>query len=235
MASETMRLGMPLLQAAQAQKHVTVNEALMRLDGAVNLVLQSTDATSPPGAVIDGQCWGVPDGALGGWSGQGGKIAIGSNGGWIFVPATAGMRAFILDRGVEAVHGGAAWVYGALSLGRLGSGLLTNMIEADVTLGDGASFDTGVAIPANVMVIGATAKVLTTLTGTLNTWSLGTGGATDRFGNGLGKSVGSYARGLLGAPMTYYSAANLIMTASGGNFTGGEVRLAVHWLELHIP
>ena len=33
----TARLGLPLLQPAQAQKHVTVNEALMRLDGLVNL------------------------------------------------------------------------------------------------------------------------------------------------------------------------------------------------------
>ena len=53
--SDTTRLGLPLLQPAQAQKHVTVNEALMRLDGTVNLVLQSTVATSPPGAVIDGR------------------------------------------------------------------------------------------------------------------------------------------------------------------------------------
>ena len=33
MTNEPMRLQLPLLQPAQAQKHVTVNEALMRLDG----------------------------------------------------------------------------------------------------------------------------------------------------------------------------------------------------------
>ena len=61
--NETMRLGMPLLLPAQAQKHVTVNEALMRLDGQVNLVLQSVSTTTPPETVIDGACWAVPSGA----------------------------------------------------------------------------------------------------------------------------------------------------------------------------
>lgn len=235
MASETTRLGMPLLQAAQAQKHVTVNEALMRLDGSVNLVLQSASTTTPPTTVLDGQCWSVPVAATDAWAGQAGMIAIGSNGGWIFLPAKLGMRAFIADRGVTAVHNGAVWVEGVLSLGRLGSGLITGMIEADVTVGTGGTFDTGVTIPANTMVIGATAKVLTALTGTLASWALGTTGAIDRFGKGLGKSAGSYARGILGSPMTYYSATNLIMTGAGGNFAGGKVRLAVHWLELRIP
>ena len=42
MSDDTAKLGLPLLAPAQAQKHVTVNEALMRLDGMVDLVLQST-------------------------------------------------------------------------------------------------------------------------------------------------------------------------------------------------
>ncbi|MBC9245569.1 DUF2793 domain-containing protein [Paracoccus sp. 11-3] len=235
MASETTRLGLSLLQAAQAQKHITVNEALMRLDGVVNLVLQSVSNTAPPATVTDGQCWGVPAGAAGAWSGKTGTIAVGSNGGWIFVPAMLGMRGFIVDRGVEAVHDGAVWVEGVLSLGRLGSALTTGMVEADVNVTAGGNMDTGVTIPANAMVIGATAKVLNNLTGTLSSWALGTTGAIDRFGKGLGKSAGSYARGMLGSPMTYYASANLIMTGVGGNFSGGKVRLAVHWLELRVP
>ena len=72
MPSETARLQMALLQPAQAQKHVTVNEALMRLDGMVNLVLQSVSTQTPPATVLDGQCWGVPaapTGAVGGADG----------------------------------------------------------------------------------------------------------------------------------------------------------------------
>lgn len=235
MATETLRLGMPLLQSAQAQKHVTVNEALMRLDGLVNLVLQSVVAVAPPAVVTDGQCWGVPASATGVWAGQGGKIAVGSNGGWVFVPPARGMRAYVADRGVAAIHDGAAWVLGALTLGTFGAGMVAGLTEAEVTVGTGTSVNTGVAIPAGAMVVGVSARVTAALTGTSTTWQLGTTGALNRFGQGLGKGLGSYASGLLSAPMTYYNAANLLMTGEGGNLTGGKVRLAVHWLELRLP
>lgn len=233
--NETTRLAMPLLQPAQAQKHVTVNEALMRLDGLVNLVLQSVSTQQPPATVVDGQCWGVPGGATGDWSTQTGRIAIGSNGGWVFVSASAGMQAFIVDRGTDAVHDGAGWVHGAVTLGTLGSALTAGIAEAEVTVTAGSSFDTGVAIPASAMVIGAAARVTQALTGSLTSWRLGTPGAESRFGQGLGKSKNSWARGMLGAPMTYYQSETLRMTAEGGNFSGGRVSVAVHWLALRLP
>lgn len=233
--NDTKRLGMPLLQPAQAQKHVTVNEALMRLDGLVNLVLQSHSAAVPPAQVIDGQCWGVPVDASGAWAGQAGRIAIGSNGGWVFVPPQAGMRAQILDLGVEAVHDGRDWVPGALSVGAFGSALMAGMAEAEVTVTAGDTLDTGIVIPAGVMVIGAAARVTEAITGSLTTWKLGNAGAEDRFGSGLGIGQGSWARGLLGSPMSFYSPENIVMTADGGQFQGGTVRIAVHWLELRIP
>lgn len=233
--NETARLGMALLQPAQAQKHVTVNEALMRLDGLVNPVLESAATATPPAVVIDGQCWGVPVGAGGAWAGEAGRIAIGSNGGWVFAAPRAGMRAFVRDRGVEAVHDGSGWAMGALTLGAFGSALAAGFAEAEVEVGVGASFDTGVAIPSHAMVIGAVARVVQDLGGTLATWRLGHAGATDRFGQGLGKAAGSWARGMLGAPTAYYAPETLLMTAEGGAFAGGRVRLSVHWLELRLP
>ena len=233
--SNTQRFGMPLVQSAQAQKHVTVNESLMRLDGLVNLVLQSVTTTQPPAAVIDGQCWGVPGGASGTWSGEAGRIAIGSNGGWVFVTPTAGMSAFVADQGTQAFHSGTQWIVGAASMGRQGSGMIIGMAEKEVQLSSGASFDTGVTIPANAMVIGAVAKVSVALTGTVTTWKLGTAGAENRFGQGIGKAKNSWARGMLGSPMTYYQNANLMMTAESGQFTGGKVKLAVHWWEVRLP
>lgn len=235
MSSETTRLQMALLAPAQAQKHVTVNEALMRLDGMVNLVLQSVSTAVPPLAVLDGQCWGLPASSEGSWAGQGGRIAVGANGGWIFLPPTPGLRAFVADRGQQAIHDGTDWAVGALSLGLGGSGLMTGLAEGEVTLGTGSSAISDVIIPAGAMVIGATARVAATLTGPLTGWRLGTTGATNRFGQGLGKPEGSWARGLLGSPMAYYQPAPLIVTSEGGNFTGGRIRLAVHWLEMRLP
>lgn len=235
MTNETTRFQLPLLQPAQAQKHVTVNEALMRLDGLTNAVLESTSVLTPPEAVIDGQCWAVPQGATGPWAGQTGRIAVGANGGWVFMAPSRGMRAFVADQGAEAIFDGQGWFVGGATFGRLGSGLAVRMSEKEVTVGAGASFDTGLVIPAGAMVIGAAARVVQPLTGSLQTWRLGTADSNNRFGQGLGKGVGSWARGMLGAPMTYYSSANLLMTGEGGSFTGGKVRLAVHWMELRLP
>ncbi|QBX34412.1 DUF2793 domain-containing protein [Paracoccus liaowanqingii] len=235
MSGETMRLQMPLLAPAQAQKHVTVNEALMRLDGMVNLVLQSVSVAVPPEAVLDGQCWGVPISGQGAWSGQGGRIAVGSNGGWVFLPPAPGMRAFVADHGLQAIHDGTDWAVGALSLGAGGSGLMAGMAEGEATLGGGTSVATDVFIPAGALVIGAVGRVASGLTGTLTGWRLGTTGALNRFGQGLGKQEGSWARGLLGSPMAYYQTEPLIVTAEGGTMTGGRIRLAVHWLEMRLP
>lgn len=230
---ETMRLEMPLLKPAQAQKHVTMNEALMRLDGMVNLVLQSVTVTTPP-EVIEGQCWAVPKGASGRWAGHERQIAIGSNGGWVFVPALVGMRGFVADRGLSAMFSGSDWIVGAVTMGAFGAGLQAGIVEEEVTVGNGVRFDTGVIIPEHAMVIGVTARVVQALTGTVKTWRLGSSGAEDRFGSGLGVGKGSWGRGTLGAPFTYYSPTPLIMTAEGGSFTGGRVRLAVHWLEIRV-
>ena len=235
MSNETMRLGMPLLMPAQAQKHVTVNEALARLDGQVNLVLESVSTPTPPQVAIDGSCWAVPQGAQGDWAGQAGRIAIGANGGWVFQQPVAGMRAFVADRGLSAIHDGARWVIGALSLGGRGAGLSAGLAETRFELGSGASLDTGLLIPAGAMVLGATARVTQTFGGDLDSWRLGTEGADNRFGQGLGRAEGSWARGMLGVPMTYYDPATLIMTAEGGTFSGGRVSLAVHWFEQRIP
>src|SRR5690606_37097153 len=112
----TGRHALPLLQPAQAQKHVTVNESLLRLDGLVNLVLQGTARVQSP-AVVEGECWGVGAGATGAWEGQAGRIAIGANGGWVFATPQRGQRAFLLDRGAEAVWDGQEWRGGALTLG----------------------------------------------------------------------------------------------------------------------
>ena len=56
---------------AQAQKHVTVNEALARLDAAAQLRVVSFAETTPPPSAVDGAGYAVPAGASGAWAGQG--------------------------------------------------------------------------------------------------------------------------------------------------------------------
>ena len=59
---DTTHLKLPYLAAAQAQKHVTHNEALRLLDGLVQLSVLDRDLTAPPGSPVDGDRYVVASG-----------------------------------------------------------------------------------------------------------------------------------------------------------------------------
>jgi hypothetical protein len=233
--SNTTQLGLPLVQPAQAQKHVTVNEAFARLDGLVQLVIVSRSVTLPPAAVLGGVCYAVPVGAVNEWSGQDGRLAVGSNGGWEFVDPKRGWRSVILDEGEAAIHDGSDWRGGMATLSPNNAGLALKVSEIDHTIGSGPVSTTAVIIPANAVVIGVTARVLTSITGTLTGWALGNPGASGRYGSGLGLTAGSWARGVLGQPTTFYLPEAMQLDAEGADFAGGSVRIAVHFMELTLP
>lgn len=231
----TQQLGLPLLQAAQAQKHVTVNEALARLDGLALLTLQSLSLATPPLVVPDGLAWSVPVGAVNAWSGQDGKLAIGRNGGWDFVAPRRGWRAFVLDEGGAAAFDGALWRVGLATLSPKNAGMGLRVVQVDHAVAAGLVSVTAAIIPANAVVVGVTARVVSALTGSLTAWSLGNPGAVGRYGSGLGLGQGAYARGVLGQPTAFYTPTPLQLDAVGGDFAGGTVRLAVHLIELALP
>lgn len=233
--TDTAQLGLPLLQPAQAQKHVTVNAAFARLDGLAQLSLVSRSGTIPPVAVVDGSTYGVPVGAVNEWAGQDGKVAIATNGGWDFATPRRGWRALILDEGALAIFDGAIWREGMTTLSPSNAGLSFHVAELDQTVTAGAVSTTSAMIPANTVVIGATARVLVDITGTLTSWSLGNPGAVGRYGTGLGLSVGAWARGMLAQPTAFYAPEPLQLDAVGGTFTGGTVRIAVHYMALALP
>lgn len=233
--TETALLGLPLLDAAQAQKHVTVNEALARLDGLVLLSLQSQTVTTPPSVISDGVAYSVPSGAVNGWSGQDGKLAVGRNGGWDFIAPRRGWRALIQDEGMQAIHDGVQWRSGQVTLSSNNAGLAVKVAQIDHVLGAGALSTTANLIPSNAVVIGATARVTAAITGTLTSWQLGNPGAVGRYGSGLGLGAGSYARGVLAQPTAFYTPTAFQLDATGGDFAGGTIRIAVHYLELTLP
>jgi hypothetical protein len=232
---ETVQFGLPLVQAAQAQKHVTVNEALARLDALAQITLESRSVTVPPAVSDEGRAWAVPGGAVNAWAGQGGRIAIFANGGWVFVPVRVGWRGWIVDEHLGATFDGDAWRAGALAIGETGAAAMFRVVEFEHAVGVGATSQTLVEVPANVMLFAVTARVTEDITGTATSWQLGAPGSADRFGSGLGLGFGSFARGLLGSPMAYYAAEPLLLTAQGGSFAGGRVRLALHYFEASLP
>ena len=233
--TETSQLGLPILQPSQAQKHVSVNEALARLDGLVQMGLQSRSQLNPPLSAEDGATYAVPGGGTNAWSGNAGRVAIYSNGGWVFVQPKRGWRAYVQDESVWVVHDGTIWRSDVLALSPNGATTLLKIREFDHTVGVGATSGTATEIPASAMVIGVTGRVIDAITGTATSWQLGTADGLDRFGSGLGIAHGSYLRGILSAPMTYWASSPLILSAVGGDFAGGTVRLAIHYLEIGIP
>jgi len=233
--SETARLLLPLIDASQAQKHVTANEAFQRLDAFTQLVLVSTSETVPPVSAEDGTCYAVPAAATNAWFGQDGKIAIYLNGGWDFVAPLAGWRAWVADSGEEQVFDGADWTSGLRAVSPNGSAFLHGVAEVDHVLGAGSTSDTGLIIPANSVVYGVAGRVTAAITGALATWQLGVAGSPDRYGSGLGIGAGSYALGLTTSPLTYYADTALQLTATGGDFAAGTVRLAVHYAQITLP
>ena len=107
--SETALLSLPLLAAEQAQKHVTHNEALGRLDAIVQLSVKDRDRTAPPGGEADGDRYIVAAAATGAWAGHEDEVAAWQDGAWAFYPPHEGWRAWIEDEDVLAVFDGAAW------------------------------------------------------------------------------------------------------------------------------
>jgi hypothetical protein len=232
--SETDRLGLPLVQAAQAQKHVTVNTGLRRLDGLVQLTLQSTGAPVPP--VLAAGAWAVPDGAVNAWEGRSGMIAIAANGGWEFVTPEPGWRAWIVDEGEMAIFDGITWLPGQLTLAASGAGIALKTLEIDHGVSAGNTSVTTTFIPAQTVVFGITGRVLTGIGAGGVSFALGVGPESpDRYGSGYGVGQGAWIRGLTGTPVTYYTDTALTLSATGGAFTAGVVRLAAHGAQLALP
>lgn len=103
-------LSLPYLAPSQAQKHVTHNEALRRLDALVQLVVQSFDATQPPAAPQDGELHALGVGAVSAWAGQDGKLAWFTDNAWVFIAPSEGWRAWDAQAGQLRVHSAGSWL-----------------------------------------------------------------------------------------------------------------------------
>ncbi|PRY26224.1 uncharacterized protein DUF2793 [Aliiruegeria haliotis] len=233
--AETASLNLPLLQPSQAQKHVTVNEALVRLDGLAQLRLESRSVSSPPGGASDGQCYAVPDGAGGAWAGHDGEIAIYSNGGWTYARPQTGWEGWLVDEGRRGIFVDGRWASDVLatSQGAAHSSFRVATTEHEITT-SGAQ-DVELPVPADSMLFACSARVVEPLTGTLTAWKLGTSAQADQFGSGMGIGAGSYCTGLLGQPFTVYSETQPRIAPIGGSLTGGKLRLAVHFYRIELP
>ena len=97
MPDTSTHLLLPYLLAAQAQKHVTVNEALRLLDGLVQLAVLDRHLTAPPGSPADGDRYIVASGATGAWAGWDLNVAYWVDGAWMRLVPRPGWQAWVVD------------------------------------------------------------------------------------------------------------------------------------------
>lgn len=107
--TDTPHLGLPLIEAAQAQKHVTHNEALVALDTIVQLSVLDRDLTAPPGSPTEGARYIVAAAPTGAWTGHAGDVAVWFDGQWTFLDPKPGWIAFAVDEATLLYWTGSSW------------------------------------------------------------------------------------------------------------------------------
>ena len=143
--SESLNLELPYLAEAQAQKHVTVNDALRRIDSVVQLSVEDRDRTAPPAAPVEGQRHIVAADPIGAWDGHAQDVAAYVDGAWVFFDPRPGWMAF--DEAAEAIvyFNGASWeVLTALgaqeTIGKFGVNAIADTENRLVIAADAALF-----------------------------------------------------------------------------------------------
>ena len=232
--SDTPQLQLPLLASAQAQKHVTVNEALIRLDALTHPVALSSTLSAPP-AASDGDAYIIPDGAIGEWAGQDRALAVFDNGGWLYLTPRRGWRVWVEDQNDYSTFVSDRWVSALSGAYEEGAYSAIRIATSDETL-SGASHVASLLLPDRAVVIGVTARVIADISGAgVTGWRIGVSGADDRYGAQIGLVADSSSNGVTSAPVSYYAETPLLISAEGGAFDAGQVRLAAHYILLTPP
>ncbi|MBI1340435.1 DUF2793 domain-containing protein [bacterium] len=114
--TNSTNLSLPYVAAGQAQKHVTVNESLRRLDAVVQLGVVSATTTAQPASPADGAVYILPAGKTGAaWGAMSvGALAYWRDGAWEAITPREGWLAWTKDVDGLLVFDGAAWTTSGL-------------------------------------------------------------------------------------------------------------------------
>lgn len=105
----TPNLSLPYILPSQAQKAVTHNEALQRLDALVMLAVKSRDATEPPPTAVEGDRYIVAAGASAAWNGLDGQVAAYQDGTWVYLNPREGWVAWCVSESKLVYFAGGIW------------------------------------------------------------------------------------------------------------------------------
>ena len=109
MSDTTPNLSLPYIMAAQAQKHVTHNEAIRALDALLQIAVLDRDLAAPPVTPADGVRYIVAAAPSGAWAGRSGAVAAYQDGAWTFYSPREGWLAWVADENVLVAYDGIVW------------------------------------------------------------------------------------------------------------------------------
>ncbi len=144
MAELSHRYALPFIAAGQAQKEITHNEAVVRIDTLLHLSVLSMSLDTPPAAPVPGSAWIVGPTPTDAWAGHAADIASDGEGGWRFVQPVSGCLAWVADLGVFAVRTDAGWLSDAWPARALrigGNDMLAAVASAIPDASGGATVD----------------------------------------------------------------------------------------------
>lgn len=215
-------------------RHATIGTIA---EAAAVVIPPSVDAVT-----LDGY-WSIGDGgaaryisdgtpsASGAFAGQEGRIAAFEAGVFDFLDPRPGFLAFLRDEGRLALYDGAAWV-SPLAASPHRAAVAARVMEEDVAL-SGAFVETAAAIPARAIVLGVSTRTVAAVAGAAS-YDCGIAGEPGKFGGSLGIAAGSSNVGVIG-PTAVYAPTPVRLTANGGSFSGGTVRVAIHLIVCTAP
>jgi hypothetical protein len=103
------RLSLPFLLPSQAQKHVTHNEALQRLDILVQPAVEGFGVDTPPALPVEGNIWALGATPTGDWAGHADELAARVNAAWLFITPQEGWQALDKPTGRLKIRTAAGW------------------------------------------------------------------------------------------------------------------------------
>ncbi|MEZ5691471.1 MAG: DUF2793 domain-containing protein [Rickettsiales bacterium] len=105
----TSHLGITFVEQAQAQKEITVNQAITRIDAVLNSGAKSRVIATPPVSPAAGDVYIVAASATGDWLGQDSNITYFDDI-WRFITPLEGMTLWVSDEDLLYSYDGGNWV-----------------------------------------------------------------------------------------------------------------------------
>lgn len=140
-------------------------------------------------------------------------------------------RAYIQGEDINVIYTGTEWVEGLVGT-EGGGGFSIKTLELDVEL-IGDSVTTDLIIPNRAIVCSVATRVIETIAGATS-YEIGVEGDLSKFGSTLGINLNDSNIGVIG-PTAYYDDTNIVITAQGGSFTNGVVRLILYYMQFNAP